>query len=184
MTTEESYRSLGLKNGLIAGLGCIMVSLVLYIINMELVLGFWLWLGYVVIVGMMVYTAITVKNANNGVLEFRDGVKAVFPVTAVAVFIWIAFNALLFIVIDPELIALSKEKAVEMSIWVLEKSGADEDTIASAVAEAEAQDYSPSFKNSAINYAQSCIVGFIYSLVIAGFFHLTSKNNQEIQSHE
>lgn len=176
MSEAVNFQKTGLQNGLIAGLGCIMVSLVLYIINMELVLGFWLWLGYVVIVATKLYTAYTLRNANGGNLEFKDGIKAIFPVTVVAVLIWIAFNALLFIVIDPELIALSKDKAVEMSIWVLEKSGADENTIASAVAEAEAQDYTPSFKNSAINYAQSCIVGFIYSLVIAGFFHLTSKN--------
>ncbi|MEX0812273.1 MAG: DUF4199 domain-containing protein [Chitinophagales bacterium] len=177
MDENISFKEVGLKNGLIAGIGCIILTLILYVINIELVLGFWVWLGYGIIVALKVYTGYTLQKANDGVLEFKDGIKSIFPVSIVSLLVWIAFNGLLFTVFDPELTELSKEKAIERTVWVLEKSGADENTIESALEEVEQQDFTPSLKNSALNYAQSCIVGFLYTLVIAGFFHYSGKNN-------
>lgn len=174
MHKAPPFQQIGLKNGLLTGIGCIIITLTLLSLDINLVLSLWVWLGYALIIGVKVYTAISLRNANNNTLEFKDGIRALFPISVVALFMWIAFNGILFTKIAPELITLSKEKTIERSIWVLEKSGADEHTIKSAVEEAESLDYTPSFKNSAINYAQSCIVGFLYSLIIAGFFHYIS----------
>lgn len=181
---REELTSTGLKYGIIAGLGCILVTLILYIINLDLVLGFWIWSGYVVIVGVKIYVGYQLRKANQGFLDFKDGIKALFPISVVSLAIWIAFNGLLFTVIDPELIERSEEKAVERTLYVLELSGADENTIEETIEKVRGQDYSPSFRTSILNYATSCIVGFIYTLIIAAILFYSGKSEESQKATE
>jgi hypothetical protein len=179
MTEKQpiNFNNIALQNAVIAGALCIIYTLVLYLINIELVLDLWLFVAYAFIVAFKIITANVVRKRQNNFISFRQGIKYTFMITAVGIFMWIAFNTILFKYIDRDLVKISKEKAIERTIRFMEIAKSPEKEIEAAVAKAEAQDYEPSLKFSSMNYAGSCIVGFIYSLIISGIFYLATKHN-------
>lgn len=172
-----NFNNIALQNGIIAGFLCIVYTMVLYLINIELVLDLWLFVAYAFIVAFKVITANVIRKKQNNFINFKQGVKYTFIVSVVSLFMWIAFNGVLFKYIDRDLITISKDKAIERTIRYMEMAKAPEKEIEKAIAKAEEQSYEPSLKFSSMNYAGSCIVGFIYSLIISGIFYLTTKHN-------
>lgn len=172
-----NFNNIAFQNGIIAGLLCICYTVILYVINMELILDLWLFVAYAFIVAFKVITANFIQKKQNHFITFKQGVKYTFLVSVVSLFLWISFNTILFKYIDRDLIALSKQKAIERTIKFMEIAKAPVKEIDNAVAKAEQQSYEPNLKFTSLNYAGSCIIGFIYSLVISLIFHLIFKEN-------
>jgi len=59
----------------------------------------------------------------------------------------------------------------------MEKAKVSDKEIDIAVEKAKNQSYEPTLKFMSLNYAGSCVVGFIYSLIISGIFYLTTRHN-------
>lgn len=175
-----NLNSIGMQFGVLAGLGCILFTLVLYLIRIDLVLSFWIFAGYAIIVIFKIITGLSIRKARNNYVNFKDGLRSIFLVSVISLFMWNVFNAVMFSYINPQLIELSKEKALERTAKIMEIAGASEDEIDDALDKVKDQDFSPSLSTSAMNYAMSCIVGFIYSLAIAGLFYLVTKDNAPV----
>lgn len=177
ISEEKNFNSIAIQNGIIAGALCIIYTMALYLINIELVLELWLFVAYAFIVAFKIITANAIRKRQDNYISFKQALRHTFLISVIALLIWIIFNAILFKYIDPDLIKISKQKAVERTIRFMEIAKAPEKEIDIAVAKAEAQDYEPNFKFASMNYAGSCIVGFIYSLIISGIFYLIFKHN-------
>jgi hypothetical protein len=172
-----NFNNIALQNGIIAGALCIIYTLVIYLINIEFVLDLWIFVEYSFIVAFKVITANVIRKKQNNFISFRQGLKYTFMISAISLFMWISFNTVLFRFVDRDLITLSKKKAIERTIRFMEMANAPEKEIEKAVEKAEKQNYEPSIKFMSMNYAGSCVVGFLYSLLISGIFYLTTKHN-------
>jgi hypothetical protein len=172
-----NFNNIALQNGIIAGILCIIYTLILYVINIELVLELWLFVAYSFIVAFKIITANVIRRKQHNFISFKQGVKYTFMISAISLFMWIAFNTVLFKYVDRDLVAISKKKAIERTIHFMEIAKAPEKEIEKAVEKAEQQNYEPSLKFSSMNYAGSCVVGFLYSLIISGIFYLVTRHN-------
>jgi hypothetical protein len=174
-----NFNNIALQNGLITGFLCIIYTLILYLIDIELVLSFWLFVAYSFIVAFKIITANVIRKKQHNFISFRQGLKYTFMISAISLLMWILFNTILFKYIDRDLITLSKKKAIERTIRFMEMAKAPEHEIEKAVEKAEQQSYEPSLKFIAMNYAGSCIVGFLYSFVISIIFYLVTRHNEQ-----
>jgi hypothetical protein len=172
-----NFNNIALQNGLITGFLCIIYTLILYVINIELVLSFWLFVAYSFIVAFKIITANVIRKKQHNFISFRQGIKYTFMISAISLLMWVLFNTVLFKYIDNDLVGLSKKKAIERTIRFMEMAKAPEREIEKAVEKAELQSYEPSLKFMSLNYAGSCVIGFIYSLIISGIFYLVTKHN-------
>lgn len=172
-----NFDNIAFQNGLITGLICVVYTLTLYLINIELIVSIWLFVGYSFIVAFKIITANVIRKKQNNYISFHQGLKYTFMISAISLLMWIGFNALLFKYIDPNLITLSKKKAIERTIRFMEMAKAPESEIEKAIERAEQQNYAPSLKFITLNYAFSCIVGFLYSLIISTIFYLLTRQN-------
>ncbi len=172
-----SFNNIAFQNGVIAGLVCIIFTLILYVVNSELILSLWFLIAYSFIVAFKIITANVIRKRQHNYISFRQGLKYTFMISAVSLFIWISFNGVLFKYIDRELIEISKVKSIERTIRWMEKAKMPDKEIDIAVEKAKNQSYEPNLKFMSLNYAGSCVVGFIYSLIISGIFYLTTRHN-------
>jgi hypothetical protein len=172
-----NFNNIALQNGIIAGALCIIYTLALYLINIEFVLDLWLFVAYSFIVAFKIITANVIRKKQHNFISFKQGLKYTFMISVISLFMWVAFNTVLFKFVDHDLVVLSKKKAIERTIRFMEMAKASEKEIEKAVVKAEVQSYEPSLKFMSLNYAGSCVVGFIYSLIISGIFYLTTKHN-------
>ena len=169
--------------GIVGGLGCIALSMGLYLTDKELVLSFWIFTGYVWIIALKIVSVIRTRIKLGGLINFRQAVRSAFLVSVVGLLIWMVFNAILFSYIDPELIELSKDKAVERTTWLMNISGLEDYKQEDILNNTARKDYTPNFRDSASNYALQLIVGFLYAAIIAGLFTLADRQKLLIQEH-
>lgn len=172
----------GVQYGILAGIGCIVLTLILYMINMGLIVSYWFLSVYAVIVIAMIYSAYVIRRAQHNYIVFKDALKATFLVAIFAMLIWTVFNVILFKYIDPDLIQLLKEHSIEQLEKALKLAETPPGRVQEEIRRAESRNYAPTLATTALSYALSLIFGFIYAAVISGIFHLVSKDNAPRES--
>lgn len=156
------------KYGLIAGLGVAIYQLVLYFASPEMIYGNFAYVGWAIYLFCMWKATSLDKEANGGFISFRDAFGSSFIVFAIAAFIALIFQHILITVIDPGLIDIQKEIALEAFDKVANAFGLDEGSPEYEKALEDIDKNSePSIASSALGYVFLLIGGAIPSLVIA-----------------
>lgn len=168
----------GTQYGAVAGLACIVLTLVLYLIGPEKVFSLWYFAGFAIIVILKIVAVRAVWKAKNNYIVFKEALQCAFMVSVVSLLMWTVFVHVLIAVIDPSLVDISKKVAIERTTGMMEKFKAPEDKIDEVLDKLEEQDYNPKISKDAMNYAFALMVGFVFAAIVAGIFHLISKDNK------
>ncbi|MBK8443101.1 MAG: DUF4199 domain-containing protein [Sphingobacteriales bacterium] len=130
----------GVRYGLIGALINIILLILLYIFNPELIFhGAILPLVLIITCFMMVMAVSNFKKNSPAPLQFKNAFVAAFVAYTLVTVIGSYFQYALINYIDTDLIALQKQQAVEASVGVMKWAGASEDEIDKALDEIEKQ---------------------------------------------
>lgn len=172
---NEIIKSIAFKNGLFAGLTIIVLYVLSYVINVELLANF--WFGLILIIGLIVLGFITTakcKSLQDGYISFKEAFSAYIVPIALGLALPMLFLYLLFNFIDVEAAQMLKDISLEKTEAIMRRFGAPESEIATAMAQAEEQD-TYSIKNLSLQYAFTIIFCAVIGLIAA----LTMKKNKE-----
>ena len=172
-----NFNNIALQNGIITGFICVIYMLILYFINLELVVSFWINLTIFFMLAFKIITANTIRIKQKGYITFKQGLKATFTITAIAVAMWLLFEYFLYSFIDNDLVEIKKKYKIEAFISFSERARFNEKQFEDGFNEISKHDFSPSFYKLMQEYSLFCVIGFIYSLIISGIFYLTTKHN-------
>lgn len=176
-TTAFNPAAIGARFGALAGLACIVLTLVLYLLSPEMVFSWWFFSGFAIIVLLKIWSVYFIMKTRKYV-EFKEGLQSAFMVSVVSLLLWTTFNSLLVAVFDPSLIEVQKKISIERTASMMEKFNAPEDKIDETLDAMEEEDFKPTFGKVALNYAFSLFVGFVYAVLTAAIFHYASRGNK------
>jgi small-conductance mechanosensitive channel len=160
----------GVQNGIFAGLVGVVLYLLYWFINPNLLFNMTLGL----IVGLGVYAFFmwragsATKEDNSGYLTFKQALKPTFLTFVIGSLIAVIFTYLLYNFIDPTLNDLLQEKSIEMAEKAAKMFGADEEALEQIREQVEAKGVSMSIGQIIQQYLVGLIFpGFILALIVS-----------------
>ena len=173
---EKSVKSIALNYGLYLGVVLILISVAVYVIDLNLMANIWLGIGmFVLIIGMGIFATSKAKSENEGYLSFKDAFSAYFITTVVGVAISSVFSFILYTIIDPDAAEEIKSITIEATISMMEGFNAPAETIAKAVEEAEKVDQF-SIGNTLKSLAYGAVFQAVIGLIVAAVMKKTNPD--------
>lgn len=173
---NEIVKKNGVKFGLISGIISILITSVVYAINIEIFGSFAFGLLLIAFyIGLGVYVVSTTKKELKGNITFKEAFTTYFIYCAIGILLANLFNYLLFSVIDPSAKDQLMEISLKKTIEFMEKFNSPKEAISEAVKQLKENDqYSIGniLKGSVFSILFSSLIG----LIIAAIFK--SKNRE------
>jgi len=133
-----NYKEEVLKAGLIMAGVSIIMTMLIYVINIELMVSWWFGLMSLALsMGIAIYLGISYRNLCGGFLSYKESLKFSFLAFLVSYAIGIVFNILLYTVIDPGLPEVMKDLTMEATVGMLESFGTPQEVIDASMVEIE-----------------------------------------------
>lgn len=169
-----------LKFGLLLGIINIIIGLIIYIIDITLMVTWWLGIGILILnFCIVLYAGFTYRKSAGGFLSFKNAFIFVFLTLVLSGFIGLLFNMFLFNVLDPGLGEVLADESVKQMVGMMESFGAPEENIDEAIEEARANASSQfSFLGGIKTYLWSFIGYAIGALIIGA---IIKKKNPETE---
>lgn len=158
-----------LKYGLILGILSIVVSASIVIIDPTLMASAW-WIGllnFAITIGVLIYAGYQLRAENEGILLFKDAFLSTWLIIVIAGALSTIYSIVQYHVLTPELPAQIQEALINQSASMMERFGADDQTIDEMVAELEA-DNSFSINNLLLSFFYTSILGGAVLAMIIG----------------
>ena len=160
--------SSGIKNGVIAGLATVILSLVLYFVSPKTMMSFAGYFQFIFVIVMMVLAGTAVRKSNDGYLDFGDAFKATWVTYAIYSLIAAIFTYVLYNIIDPGLADVIKEQTIETTKGIAEMfAGGNEDQMEEMLSVLEDQDYSMTIGKVGISFITNLVIGAIIAAIIS-----------------
>lgn len=137
---ENSIKSNSINRGLYLGGLLAAVTVLGYVLNMEMLVKW--WLGILLLIVIIVFGIMSVGKAKGileGFISFKQAFSAYFITVAIGILISVVFNIILFNFIDPEAAQQLQQQIIDNTINMMEGFGAPADAIAEQVDKMEAQ---------------------------------------------
>ncbi len=135
---ETSPNSHAAKSGAILGGISIVITLLVYIIDITLMSQWWFELLIIIMTFCLVLVfGINYRNSIGGYLDFKSSYLYSFIMLVIAGLISTVFNILLFEFIDPEAVKLIVDATIDNAEQMMRSFGAPEDAIEESIAEME-----------------------------------------------
>lgn len=166
METVEPKTNVGLNYGLISGLVITVITLLQYLGGLDMYLSPVSYVSYLVIITMAVLAALKVRKANEGFLEFSQALKVTFTVFAIALLIQTVFTYILLNFIDVSFKEAVSQEVLNKTEQMMKKFGASDSQIDEALESERSKDQF-AFSRVLLGYAVTCIVAFIFCLLIS-----------------
>ena len=166
METAEAKPNVGLSYGLIAGLVITVITLLQYLGGLDMFLSPIGYTSYLIIITMAVLAALKVRKSNEGFLEFSEALKVTFTVFAIAMLIQTIFTYVLMNFIDVPFKEAVSQEVMNKTEVMLKKFGMSDSQIDAQLEKERATDQF-SIARILLGYAISCIVAFIFCLLIS-----------------
>ncbi len=167
------------KYGIIGGLLMIAGYVIIYLIDGALLASFATLALYIFLLFCMIYGGITYRKEIGGFNSFGQAFLAVFTIAFIGSFLIDAFGFVMFKFIDPGLVDVVKEAALEKAEAMMEKFNTPEDVMEAQLKQIKATDYTPSLKSQSIRLLSSTVVGAVLSLLIAVFVRRNDSKSSE-----
>lgn len=164
-----------IQNGLFMGAASIVLTLVFYFVSPKAMLQYGSWALYIVFLFFMYKAAVDERGALGGLISFGDALKAAFLAYVVGGLIYYLFNHVLMTLIDPSLIDLTKDIALDSMDKM--NSFLDEDQVDKMKEAIDEQEFAPTIGSTLLGYLVSLIVGFIFALIIAAITKRADTNS-------
>jgi hypothetical protein len=166
MEMPASKSNVGLKYGLISGLIITIITLLQYLGGLDMYLSPIGYISYLVVTTMAVLAALHVRKANEGFLEFTEALKVTFSVFVISLLLQTIFSYILLNYIDVSFKEALSQEVLNKTEQMLKKFGASDSQIDEAL-ESERSKDPFSASRVLLGYAISCIVAFIFCLLIS-----------------
>lgn len=171
---NSSVFSHGIKTGIIAGVAAILVTLLAYILNINMLGWSFQGVSYLILIGVMIYGLLGFRKANGGYMAFAQGILIILVAGMVCVVISYFFNLLYYNVINPGF----EQEVIENSLAAYEKMGI---TVTDQMEElirsnAEASTHF-SWKYFSFAIVGALIVWTILGLILAAIFSKKDPND-------
>ena len=166
MEDAEKKSNVGLSYGLIAGLVITVITLLQYSGGLDMFLSPISYVSYLVIITMAVLAALKVRKANEGFLEFSNALKITFTVFAISMLIQTIFTYVLMNYIDVSFKEAVSQEALNNAEKLLKKMGFSDSQIDEQISKERSTDPF-SLTRVLLGYALTCIVAFIFCLLIS-----------------
>jgi uncharacterized membrane protein len=165
-----------IKWGVIVGVIGILITLVVYIVDISLLTSGWVnGVSILISIAIVFYASIDYRKAMGGFMTFGQAFLHAFVLLAISGLLGLAFQYLLFNVVDPEAAAYLAEAQMEASMKMMESFGAG--------GNAEAMDsMAKGFENQ--YKIGTLAMGYVYLLVLYAIFAsivgaITKKKNKD-----
>lgn len=171
----------GMKFGLILGFTQVVVYLLLYVIDKNLLVSF--GVGAMIMVLSIILMVLPVRNYKSitGVITFKEAFVICLITIAGALLITTVFNYILYNIIDTTLAEFIKENVIGKTASMMEKFGAPQEEIEKQITKLQAEDYSQSPGRLGIQYMSGVLFGAIPALIIAAILRTKNKPVDDIQ---
>ena len=125
-----NYNEEVIKGGMLLGGVSILLTMTVYLINIELMVEWWFGiLNLLISLILVIYLGINYRNINNGFISFGNAFKFSFLILIISYLVGIIFQILLYNIIDPSLPEVIKQLTVEM----MESFGTPDEAIDAAI---------------------------------------------------
>ena len=152
--------------GILAGIGIVILDLLLYLVDPKTLLGFPSYLEWIIYLIAMYKAGMDARHENGGYLSWGEALKPTFLTFVVASLIYTLFMWLLFNVIDTGMADVQREVAMEG----IEKFGSmmGEEAVEEMVDAIDEGDFGMSLKNTILQYAFRLITpGFLFAAIMS-----------------
>jgi len=167
---EPTNKSNSINLGLYLGATLAAVIVLIYAINLDLMVEWWLSVALLVIViAFGVVSAKRAKNNNGGFLSFKEAFVNYFITTAVGTAISVVVGVVIFNFVDPEAATHLNEQILLKSKQMMEGFGMPEDAMAAALDEASKKNnYSvgSQLQSYVFSLALYAVIGLIVALIV------------------
>ena len=175
---NEIVKKNGITYGIITGILSILITTLIYIIDLKLFTS--LWLGFSTIAMYIIIGVILLSKTRKelkGVLTFKEAFTTYFISAVIAILISVVFNIVLFNFIDPSAKATIKELTMKYTVEMLQKFNTPASAINETIKSLEENDQ---FSISKLLQGSifSIIVSAIFGLILAAFFKTKSSSPQ------
>jgi len=132
--TQPSLFNHSLKWGVITGLTGIIITLLLYIIDLNLLIKWWLSLiVLLILLFLVVYGGMDYRKQLGGFISFGKAWQSAFLIFVIAGILSIIFRYLLFNVIDTDAKDFLVKASIDQGVAMMERFGADQSAIDQAM---------------------------------------------------
>ena len=178
MENKSNYFEEVVKGGIMLAAVSIIITMLTYIINIEIMVEWWFGLiSLAISISLLIYIGIGYRNSIGGILSYGNAFKFSFLVMAVSFVIGIGFQILLYTVIDPSLPEVITQLTVEKTIEMMESFGTSQEIIDASIEGVE-----EGVKNSTT--ASGILKSSPWGLLFLGIFSLITaffiKKNETI----
>ena len=167
---NEIIKKNGIKFGIISGIVGIVVTSIMYAVDINLFANSFIGLGMIVFyIALGIYVVSTCKKEMGGTINFKDAFTAFLIYCSIGIVIANVFNYILFNFIDPAAKDQILEITINKTVEFMEKFDTPKEAIKKAVIELKENDqYSIGniLKGSAFSIIFSSIVGLIVAAVM------------------
>ena len=175
---NEIIKKNGITFGIISGLIYILIETLIYIINVQLYISW--WLGSLKIAVSLILACILIaktKKDLSGNISFKEVFTAYFIMALVGLALYTTFTNILYIIIDPTLQVTVKELAIKATAEIMRKFGSDSATTSAAINAIQETDQF-SVLQQIKEIFTSLVRSSIFGLILAAFFKTPTR--QEI----
>lgn len=174
---EKSLKSVVVPYGLFLGIALILITVLAYVIDLELFSKWYLTLiSFLFVLGIGIAAVKKAKTLNTADhFSFKNAFTSFFLTVILGAFVSVLFQGLLFNVIDTEAAEYVQEMTMETSRSMMESFGAQQSQIDAAMAEAEGNN-PLSWKNIFLGFAFTIVLYAILSLIVALIFKEKDPN--------
>jgi len=170
------------KWGLYAGLASVILTFLLYMVDITLLVNGWIsLLIYGMVITFMVLSARQEREEGGGYLSYGNAVLNSLGVSVILTIISVFFTALLYNVIDPELPESLKTISMENMAKTMESFGSSEADIDNAIKMAESRQVEYDFKGLLLVATIAIAMNFVIGLIVSIF---TRKNAPMFEASE
>ncbi|WP_452218836.1 DUF4199 domain-containing protein [Lacinutrix undariae] len=165
---EKKLKSIALNYGVYLGVLLVLITVVAYVANLELLVNFWLNLIILplTIITFGIVSALKAKSLLNTFISFKQAFSSYFITVAIGLIITTVVTVILFNFIDPDAAIQLKEISIQKSTELMENLGAKASDIEKAITTIEEQD-TFAIVTQFRALAQSLIFFVIIGLIIA-----------------
>ena len=167
---KPTNKSNSINLGLYLGATLAAIVVVIYAVNLDLMVEWWLSFALLtVVIAFGVVAAKQAKNNNDGLLSFKETFVNYFLTIAVGTAISSVFGIVIFNVIDPEAAAHLNEQILLESKQMMEEFGMPQEVMATALDEASKKDnfsIGSQLQSYVFSLALYTIIGLIVALIV------------------
>lgn len=175
---NEIIKRNGVTFGIVTGVVSILITSLIYIIDLKLFTAWWLGIINIVIyIAIGVYLMMKTKKELNGVFPFKEAFTTYFISAVIGILISVAFNIILFNYIDPGAKDTIRELTIKFAVEMMEKFDTPKEAVDQAIRDMQANDQfsvGQLLKGSIFSILFSAIFG----LILAAIFKSKSPESQ------